>query len=260
VSPIDNKEHDLKVLLSHEPEEINSADEERREEEKVKIRRLNWVDLLLALMGIAVLYLGIGYVLAWLAQDWENEKVLLYINGFLTQGVFLLIILGIMRMRKWTWRDFGWKGVKERYIGNVITLYILTWIINTCYAAYLLNKGFTLPETDAYSKLLGDVTVITFCLNLFLAGILAPVIEETLFRGIIFGSLRTYMGKWTAAGVSAAFFSALHLQSYGFVPRFVLGLVLAYLFMKYQSLKPAVALHAVNNIVALVLVVLLDGL
>ncbi|MGI1658619.1 MAG: lysostaphin resistance A-like protein [Desulfitobacterium sp.] len=222
-------------------------------------RKLTWVELLYALIGIAVLYLGLGFITAWVASWWEYERVLLYINGFMTQGMFFLIILFIMRTRKWSWNDFGWHDVKERYLGRVVALYILTWIVNIIYAAYLFERGFTPPDTDVYSKLLGNATLITFCLNLILAGMLAPILEETMFRGIIYKSLNSYMGKWTAAAISAAIFSGLHLQSYGFIPRFVLGMVLASLVMKYNSIKPAVALHALNNIVALLLVVLSEG-
>jgi len=250
VRGIENQEHELgqESLLTKE------------DGTEILPRRLTWVDLFYALLGIVVLYLGVGYVMAWIAGWWEYERILLYVNGFITQGMFLVVILAIMRVRKWTWSDLGWKGVKGRYAGSVLAFYALTWIINIFYAAYLFQKGFTPPETDIYSKLLGNATVVTFCLNLILAGILAPIIEETMFRGIIFGSLQTYMGKWTAAGVSAAIFSGLHLQSYGFIPRFVLGMVLAYLVMKHKSIKPAVALHAVNNIVALLLVALSEGL
>lgn len=247
---IETQEQEQKYEMSLSPEDGS----------KVQPRRLTWVDLISALLGIVVLYLGLGYVMSWFASWLDHERILLYVNGFLTQGLFLLIILIIMKVRRWKWSDFGWKEVKGRYVGSVLTFYILTWVINILYAVYLVQQGFTPPENDVYSKLLGNATAITFCLNLILAGILAPILEETMFRGIIFGSLQTYMGKWTAAAVTAAIFSGLHLQSYGFFPRFVLGMVLAYLVMKHKSIKPAVALHAVNNIVALILVAVSQGL
>lgn len=247
---IETQEHEQKSEVSLSPEDGS----------QIQTRRLTWVDLVFSLLGIAVLYLGLGYVMAWFASWWEHERILLYVNGFLTQGMFLLIILVIMKVRHWKWSDFGWKEAKGRYVGSVLTFYILTWVVNILYAVYLVQQGFTPPENDVYSKLLGNATIITFCLNLILAGILAPILEETMFRGIIFGSLQTYMGRWTAAAVTAAIFSGLHLQSYGFIPRFVLGMVLAYLVMKHKTIKPAVALHSVNNIVALILVAVSQGL
>jgi membrane protease YdiL (CAAX protease family) len=124
------------------------------------------------------------------------------------------------------------------------------------YSIFLFQKGIAPPNTDVYIQLLGNATPLTFMLNLILAGILAPIFEETLFRGVIFGGLQSYFGKWTSAILSAVFFSSLHLQAYGFIPRFVLGLMLAYLYDKYKSIYPSIALHSLNNVVALTLVML----
>lgn len=216
--------------------------------------RLNWVDLIMVLGGVVLIYLILALGTYWLMDLWPHERVLMYLNAFMTQLAFFLLIYVLKILRHRQWRDFGWRRVSLQMIfPKVLTVYALTWFINICYAIALYNYGFTPPETDVYSKLLGQVTWHSLLLNLLLAGVLAPLVEETLFRGIIFGSLQAYFGKWTAAALSAGIFSALHFQAYGFIPRFVLGIVLVYLYDKYQSLYPSVALHAVNNILATVL-------
>ncbi|HBV89217.1 MAG TPA: CPBP family intramembrane metalloprotease [Desulfosporosinus sp.] len=214
-------------------------------------RRLNWVDLALVLGGVVGIYLVLAFGTLWLMEQWPHERVLLYLNAFMTQLAFGLLIWTLKIVRHWKWADFGWQGVPlKTIVGKVLSLYVITWVINIVYALALFNYGLTPPETDVYSKLLGQVTWYTLILNLLLAGVLAPIVEETLFRGVIFGSLQAYFGKWTAAVISAAIFSALHFQAYGFFPRFVLGMVLVYLYDRYKSLYPSVALHALNNIVA----------
>ena len=214
-------------------------------------RRLNWIDLALVLVGVVGIYVILAFGTLWLMEQWPHERVLMYLNAFMTQLCFALLIWTLKKVRHWKWADFGWRGVPLRVIlSKVLGLYAMTWVFNICYAIALFNYGFNPPETDVYSKLLGQVTWYTLILNLLLAGVLAPLVEETLFRGVIFGSLQAYFGKWTAAVISATVFSALHFQAYGFLPRFVLGMVLVYLYDKYNSLYPSVALHALNNIVA----------
>ena len=214
-------------------------------------RRLNWVDLALVLGGVVCIYLVLAFGTLWLMEQWPHERVLMYLNAFLTQLSFALLIWTIKKVRHWKWSDFGWRGVPLRIIlSKVLGVYAITWFINICYALALFNYGFTPPETDVYSELLGQVTWYTLILNIVLAGVLAPIVEETLFRGVIFGSLQAYFGKWTAAVLSATVFSSLHFQAYGFFPRFVLGMVLVYLYDKYKSLYPSILLHALNNIVA----------
>jgi len=214
-------------------------------------RKLNWVDLALVLVGVVGIYVILAFGTFWLMEQWPQERVLMYLNAFITQLAFALLIWTLKKVRHWTWADFGWRYVSLRMIlSKVLGLYAVTWIVNICYALALFNYGFTPPETDVYSKLLGQVSWYTLILNLLLAGVLAPIVEETLFRGVIFGSLQAYFGKWTAAVISAVIFSALHFQAYGFFPRFVLGMVLVYLYDRYKSLYPSVGLHALNNIVA----------
>ncbi len=85
-------------------------------------------------------------------------------------------------------------------------------------------------------------------LNLLVIALVPAVGEELLFRGL----LQRLLGEWTRnihAGVilTAFIFSAIHLQFFGFLPRFLLGLMLGYLLEITQSLWVPVFAHFVNN-------------
>lgn len=217
-------------------------------------RSLCWVDLALILGGIVLIYVLLAYGTYRIMEWWPHERALMYLNAFLTQFSFILLIWLLKIIRKWEWTDLGWQSVSlKKILSKILGLYVLTWAINICYAFVLLKYGLNPPSTDIYTKLLGQTTWYTLILNLILAGVLAPLVEETLFRGIIFGGLKVYFGKWTAAVISAAIFSGLHLQTYGFFPRFILGIALVYLYDKYKSLYPSIGLHALNNTIATLL-------
>lgn len=214
----------------------------------------NWLDLLLISLGIVLIYALLGALTLW-ASGWiHNEQVLLYANGFATQLAFLLLILSLGKWRGWNRERLGWRKVEMgKAWGSLVLWYLLTWPINLLYSLIVYLYGITPPATDVYTQLMGHVTPLTFLLNILLAGVMAPIIEETLFRGIVFGGLKSYFGKWTAAALSAILFSGLHLQLIGFFPRFVLGIILVHLYDKYKSLYPAMAFHALNNLVAALL-------
>ena len=215
---------------------------------------LNWVDLILTVGGIVVLYILLILGTIWLSRLVSDEKVLIYINGFLTQMAFILLILFFKKIRRWSWQDIGWKLISFKKIWlQILQLYFLSMFINLVYAIYLEQSGFTPPATDVYTTLFENSSWWAYLGNILLAVIIAPAVEETLFRGIIFGSARTYFGKWTAAALSAALFSGLHFQIYGLFPRFVLGLVLAHLYERNRSLYPAMVFHALNNLIAMTL-------
>lgn len=229
-------------------------------ETDVPVRRLSWRDLSIVILGIILIYAVLGTLTFWLSARWKNEQALIYANGFATQASFVLLIWVLKTARHWTWADFGWRPVAIRpLLGHIVRLYLLAWLINIAYAAVVYRYGITFPKTDVYTKLLSHVSALTLLLNVILAGVLAPMVEETLFRGIIFGSVKSYFGKWTAAVLSAALFSGLHLQAIGFIPRFILGLILAHLYSENHSLYPSMAFHSLNNIVATLLMAGITG-
>nr|MBA3534562.1 CPBP family intramembrane metalloprotease [Ardenticatenales bacterium] len=70
---------------------------------------------------------------------------------------------------------------------------------------------------------------------LVVVGVLAPLVEEILFRGFLFGGLTRFTGPIQAALISGTLFAAIHLQPLAFPALFVLGVVLALLYHRTGS-------------------------
>ena len=84
-----------------------------------------------------------------------------------------------------------------------------------------------------------------------------PALEETLFRGIVYRSLRAAWSPLPAALVSALIFSVGHLSWVGFVPYLLVGLGLAWAYERSGTLlAPAVAHGAFNGFNLAILLVL----
>jgi membrane protease YdiL (CAAX protease family) len=78
--------------------------------------------------------------------------------------------------------------------------------------------------------------------------VLAPVFEELIFRGLLYGTLRVRLGPWLAALVSAAIFAFAHgYGAAGFVSVFVSGVLWAWAYERTGSLLPSMAAHVANN-------------
>jgi membrane protease YdiL (CAAX protease family) len=85
-------------------------------------------------------------------------------------------------------------------------------------------------------------------INLLIVALIPAIGEELLFRGVLLRLFKELTGSLHLAVILSAFvFSAIHLQFYGFFPRFLLGLVLGYSFVLTQNLWVPVFLHFVNN-------------
>ena len=91
-------------------------------------------------------------------------------------------------------------------------------------------------------------------INLFIIGFIAAFSEELLFRGAIQKSLFEWTGnKHKAIWISAALFSFIHFQFYGFLPRMMMGAMLGYVYMWTGSIWVPVFTHFVNNGAAVLL-------
>jgi membrane protease YdiL (CAAX protease family) len=104
-------------------------------------------------------------------------------------------------------------------------------------AAEVITKALlTMPDTGSFIG-----TLITIAL-------LPAVCEEIAFRGVLMPRLARYTGNvHVAVWVSAALFSAIHMQFFGFIPRMLIGAGLGYLTIHSGRLWPAIAAHFVNN-------------
>jgi ABC-2 type transport system permease protein len=79
-----------------------------------------------------------------------------------------------------------------------------------------------------------------------LAVIAAPIFEEFIFRGLIFGGLRRSLGVGSAALASAAIFAIVHPPA-AVVPVFVLGLCTAFVYARTRMLAASMIVHALYN-------------
>lgn len=84
--------------------------------------------------------------------------------------------------------------------------------------------------------------------NLLMMAILPAIGEELVFRGI-FQRLFSELCKNVHWGIiiSAALFSAMHMQFFGFVPRMLLGVIFGYLLIWSGSIWVPIIAHFINN-------------
>ncbi len=90
-------------------------------------------------------------------------------------------------------------------------------------------------------------------------GVLAPLCEESLFRGFLYSNLRKRFGVGISLLVSASLFAAAHLDPGALIPLFSLGLVFGYVFERTRSLVPSMIAHGLWNAGSFTVMLLLFG-
>ncbi|MGH7723342.1 MAG: lysostaphin resistance A-like protein [Candidatus Dormibacteria bacterium] len=82
--------------------------------------------------------------------------------------------------------------------------------------------------------------------------LIAPVCEEMIFRGFIYGWLRRRLPILPAVLISAAVFSAAHVVLVLALPLFGVGVILALLYEYSDSLVPGAIVHGLFNLVGII--------
>lgn len=107
------------------------------------------------------------------------------------------------------------------------------------------QEDAAMETTEALLKM---DNISTYLLNIALIAVLPAVSEELMFRGAIQRSLgRMFNNPHVAIWVAAFVFSAIHIQFYGFLPRFLLGAGFGYIYLWTKSLWYSIFAHFLNN-------------
>ncbi|MEJ7662013.1 MAG: CPBP family intramembrane glutamic endopeptidase [Hymenobacter sp.] len=115
--------------------------------------------------------------------------------------------------------------------------------------------GFELWARDNEDRAAGLTKFLTdfhspgrLLVGLVVIAIVPAVAEELVFRGGVQRNLVAWFGsRHVGVWLAAAIFSAIHVQFFGFVPRFVLGLVLGYLYEWSGNILVSMAAHFTQN-------------
>ena len=170
--------------------------------------------------------------------------------GFFTMPVAIFFILWRMKKRKIPLSELGSLEIQRKPLFLSIFLLAAFLLLEEFYF-YVL--GIEMPESFiefmlAEPILLGFISVV----------VVAPIIEEFLFRGFLYSQLRrSFLKDWGAVAISSLVWTAIHFQyEVGILFfLFLFGLFLGYFRIKYNSLLIPVALHALNNLIAFILTI-----
>lgn len=151
-------------------------------------------------------------------------------------------------------RIFGLRPVRPwRVIGLALVCFAATYPLVLAASQIVTSLGFPVSEGDnMVNFLLGDVTPTDRIWVVVLAVVVAPLTEEFVFRGFLYGVLKKPFGSWAAMGSTALLFAAIH-QNIPAIPALALlaiGFTLAYELT--GSLWAPIIMHVLFNSISVV--------
>lgn len=130
---------------------------------------------------------------------------------------------------------------------EIVALGIAVSIGMTCLMV-MTNLAFTDSKYQETAEAFYSASVPV---QLLCTGLIIPVAEELMFRGVLYKRYREQSRFFMAALYAAILFGLSHANSVQFIYALILGLLLAYVYEKFGSFKAPVLLHIVANVTSL---------
>ncbi|AZT90314.1 CPBP family intramembrane metalloprotease [Caldicellulosiruptor changbaiensis] len=136
---------------------------------------------------------------------------------------------------------------------STIIIQIIVYLLNV----YLLHIR-DVDKASIFEKQIENIiklnnvhSVIILLTIIFFSGIVAPVVEEIIFRGLIFQSLRQKMDLKLAILMNALIFGLWHIDLYTALCAFLFGIVLSIFYIRFNSIFVPIVIHIGANIIGL---------
>lgn len=114
----------------------------------------------------------------------------------------------------------------------------------------LITIGNFSAASEAYTETLEGMYSAPLALQIAVLAIIVPISEELVFRGLLFKRFRESGGFMQAALLSAFVFGWIHNNIVQMIYGFVIGMMLAYLYEKYGSVKAPILAHMSMNLLS----------
>jgi membrane protease YdiL (CAAX protease family) len=188
-------------------------------------------------------FVGVGYQIYY-ALGGMAELNALY--DFLWRG-FSTLFLAVLFLKNpgHLWRVFG----LGRRVDWLLVMAAMAVIGALDWVLLMFAPVSDVDPTDFLETAQPDF--LTIAALLFSSVIVAPVFEEIVFRGFLFQGLRKKTGAVWAGIISTVFFALIHTQYdlWGWISVGLTGAAACYLTHRTGSLKSAIALHALTNLI-----------
>jgi membrane protease YdiL (CAAX protease family) len=214
--------------------------------------------------------IGLSFGLAMTAAiTFLMQNALPWYTSITVLAVNHLCIYLIPGLVYWYWFEQArWKDFNRQPLKKVSGLWVgvLTGIVLLPFNELLIDWNKTLEFPEIFSgiehwlirkeqansllteRLFNIQSVDQLLILIIVSALIASIGEEVFFRGIIQNKIiqsskSIHIGIW----LTAALFSAIHLQFFGFFPRLVLGALFGYLYVLSGNLWVAILSHFINN-------------
>ena len=185
--------------------------------------------------------------------------------GFYGLQILLIVLEGIaatvVLVKSQGWKECGRFQFRWAYLGAFFLFFILMFV-------WVNITTLIFPSTQNGSEMMKEAANLTgisyFVMRILYGSLIAPIVEELVFRGLLMTALSKFKKYYVDVVVSSALFSLIHVLQYGWVlTDFIVyagaGLLFCMLFRYTRSVYWPMALHILWNTFLIVVSLLVFG-
>lgn len=186
----------------------------------------------------------------------DNFGVYIFFSQAVGLVITFIVITRRLKKNQWSWSSVGLRGFKifqtVRYIAGYY-LILLGVLIALAIVATSLGLDMTSPP-DGKSGGTEMFTVMGgFWLTFALSVVVAPIVEEIVFRGVLFPAIKRRYGLIAGVVLSSLIFTLVHINPIQMISVLPLGIYLAIMYHRAGSIYPGMILHASWNFMVLMI-------
>lgn len=201
--------------------------------EKVKIR---WLFLWYVVTTFASVILSIGFNLL--------SEELAYSLG----DIALILIIFLMIRKNGDKLKLDFSIFKKREVRLELIKVVIMDLCISVGALFILTKLIYIVNPPGKDEILSETPLVySAVFNLILGGLIAPILEEFIFRGVIFSRFSKKFGLIIGILLTSFIFAIAHVKM-NMIGAFIFSVITCILFKKYNNILVNIAMHFMENI------------
>ena len=172
------------------------------------------------------------------------------ITAFSALCVIPFFVWMFCRDKKYELR-LGISQVPKAKAGRYVFIVVFSVVANIAFNNILLLSNLG-SYSESYQSASEALYAGNFIVELIGLGIIVPIAEELMFRGLIYRRIRCMIGPRQAIVVSGLVFGMYHGNLVQGLYGFLVGCIMAWLYEKYGSLKAPILFHVCANLVSVI--------
>ena len=212
----------------------------------VRLRTITIIDLII---GIIVAAIASAFLMFIFPEIYESDELLfivLFLIGALLFAWALKGTYGLDRNIENLFENKIRKEIIYVFAVNLLFAFIFTFLISSLDILIGLADPTWISTLDVDTVNVDSSVVILDAIG---AIIFAPIIEELVFRGVLFNRLKIRTGILPAMLISSFIFAIGH-EVGGITSAFLFGMCMCILYLKTDNILIPMSVHFINNVVA----------